>query len=648
MKRLAAVMAFALMLASVFFTGVGCMGEEPAAAASFSDDGRAYAQLSGGVSIPFSVAVAGEYDIFLLGDVRVDRAAILQDGAELAVGGESVTEVALEPGVEYVLEAEGEGECVIELMRHAAGRSIIWPAQIGGAETRGFIARPGSVFWYSLKGEGDWTGIFVSPEEGLRLRAEIYTRDGDFVAAAQPAANGGGYAFFETDGESEYRIRLWTAEPSVGAYTIMTAAGGAPESIGFYVEEMQLREGDMRSLRVMTEPGNVQTPMFWASEDEAIAKVSGDGVITAVAQGVTRVIVYGPGGLTADMAVDVRRVEPEYMAYLGDFVSVRAGDVMKPSMQVYPAAAADDQGILYSSDAPEIVSISETGEITALREGDAVITASYGEISTSMHVRVDEAPPRHRALLISEQNYRAEVNTVRIGAVNTVYNLESLFSGASYEGESCDVSVEVDLSADEALEAIAAAFAGASEQDVSILYISCHGYYENGMTVMQFVDGSTLAACDLEAALRKIPGTIVLLADFCDSGGLIGGGPKLAGGVVSAFAGGEAAFNSSKYKVLASAALGQDSYRLGYADGGQKAITVFAWALCDALGWDVEDQRRSALSADADYDGSITIWEAYQYTRRRVMWYMSRAGGDVRQDVQVYPEGDMFTLFQRE
>ena len=650
MKRWAAVMAFVLLLASVIFTGAVGMGEALPAAAAFSDDWRVYTELSGGVNVAFTPPAGGLYDIFLLGDVRVDRAAILLDGVEIVSGGGSLKNVELEAGTEYVLTASGEGECTIELMRHTAGRSMTWPASIGSAETNGFIARPGSVFWYSLKPAGKVTGIFVSPEAGLELKAEVYTADGRLVAAAQPAADGGCYVFFEPEENAEYRIRLWPAARAVGKYTIHTAMSGddAPESIALSVDTLSLREGDMRSLRVVTDPEDVQTVMFWASADPSVADVTGDGVITAVSQGSTRIYVYGPEGIETGVQVEVRRVEPEYMAYLGDFVSVRVGDVLKPSMQVYPAAAADDGGIEYVSDTPDIVSISETGEITALREGDAVITASYGGISTSMHVRVDEAPPRYRALLVSEQNYGADVNSVRVGAVNTAYNLESLFANAAYDGEKCAVTVEVDLTAKEMLEAIENTFAGAAEQDISILYISCHGFFESGMTMMQFVDGSVLAACDLELALRKIPGTIVLLADFCDSGGLIGGVSGLAGGVVSAFAGEESAFLSSKYKVIASTSMGQDSYRLGYADDGQQAITVFAWALCDAMGWDVEAQRRGALSADTDYDGQITLWEAYLYTERRVMWYLSRAGGGISQQVRVYPEGDMFVLFERE
>ena len=297
---------------------------------------------------------------------------------------------------------------------------------------------------------------------------------------------------------------------------------------------------------------------------------------------------------------------------------------------------------------PEVVSVSGTGEITALLEGDAVITVRYGDLSDELRVKVDEAPARYRALFISEQNYLNDVNSVRVGAANTAYNLESLFSMAAYDGEECSTSVEIDLTADEALMAIETAFKGATAKDISILYISCHGFYKNGMTIMQFVDGSELAACDLEMALRKIPGTVVVLADCCDSGGLVGNGSDVSRGIVTAFSGEGAAFSSSKYKVIASAAIGQDSYRLGYATEGNEAITVFAWALCDALGWDVDDQRRGPLSADTDYDGKITLWEAYLYTDRRVMWYLSRAGANYVQDVQVYPEGDMFTLFERE
>ena len=64
----------------------------------------------------------------------------------------------------------------------------------------------------------------------------------------------------------------------------------------------------------------------------------------------------------------------------------------------------------------------------------------------------------------------------------------------------------------------------------------------------------------------------------------------------------------------------------------------------------MEGQRRGSLSADADYSGQITLWEAYRYTLRRVKWYLALADGSTgkyQQDVQIYPEGDGLVLFSR-
>ena len=50
---------------------------------------------------------------------------------------------------------------------------------------------------------------------------------------------------------------------------------------------------------------------------------------------------------------------------------------------------------------------------------------------------------------------------------------------------------------------------------------------------------------------------------------------------------GGASVRGSKYRVIASARLDQDSYRIGFA-GEESMSTVFARALCDGEGWDVD------------------------------------------------------------
>ena len=80
--------------------------------------------------------------------------------------------------------------------------------------------------------------------------------------------------------------------------------------------------------------------------------------------------------------------------------------------------------------------------------------------------------------------------------------------------------------------------------------------------------------------------------------------------------------------------------------------TVFARALCDAAGWSIDKNLRSAMRADMDFDRKLTLDELWLYTSKRVMWYlnlasnMSSSGGYV-QNVQVYPQNDAAVIFER-
>jgi hypothetical protein len=202
------------------------------------------------------------------------------------------------------------------------------------------------------------------------------------------------------------------------------------------------------------------------------------------------------------------------------------------------------------------------------------------------------------------------------------------------------------------IAAIRSTFKDAKESDVSLVYITCHGFYEAGMTFFVMADGSVLSARDLERELRKIPGEIILLADCCGSGGLLGQAgtsEDILDGIVSVFQGntGAPTMAGSKYRVIASALLDQDSYRISFSDDSETGMaTVFARALCDGAGWSIDRGTQSSMNADANYDGDITFNELAVYMSRRVSWYLNLAGGYV-QNVRAYPEGDGFVLFSR-
>ena len=120
-------------------------------------------------------------------------------------------------------------------------------------------------------------------------------------------------------------------------------------------------------------------------------------------------------------------------------------------------------------------------------------------------------------------------------------------------------------------------------------------------------------------------------------------------GVTGVFQGaiGATSLKASKYHVLASALLDQDSHRISFSGADESGMaTVFARAICDALGWSMDRGAQSAMNADTDYDGEITFDELYRYASKRVKWYLSLAGG-YAQNVVAGAEGDEFVVFAR-
>lgn len=263
----------------------------------------------------------------------------------------------------------------------------------------------------------------------------------------------------------------------------------------------------------------------------------------------------------------------------------------------------------------------------------------------------EPAQPKCRALVIGEQNYVSDDVADRDGAIHTAGGMRDMLRSLSMNYA---VQMKSDIGADAALTAIAEAFAGARAGDISLFYINCHGYYQNGVAWLLFSDGTTLTAAELEKALRRIAGTVVVIVDACNSGAFIGEGElDFADGFTSTFTGAAVSggLRMSKYKVICSSGLEQQSYRLGFAgaDVTEESIgTVLARCLCEGAGWDFIGDKRSAMRADTDFDGVVTLGDMQEFLVQRIDWYLSQTGGAYEQNVQVYPQNDGFVLFRRE
>lgn len=235
--------------------------------------------------------------------------------------------------------------------------------------------------------------------------------------------------------------------------------------------------------------------------------------------------------------------------------------------------------------------------------------------------------PVLRALLIACDDFVLQSDTGP-SSYNNVTNVRRALLQDSRGYRAIKVVVNQALDAEGFAALAEEAFAGALDQDISLVYISTHGLRGEGEAEDDFValmsDGlreSHLSGGEIKRAMDKVPGTKALILDACFSGAAIKKGLDRPY-VLSDFTG-------SDFKILCSAGGNEPSFLwtdgLGTVQGG----SYFAEALVDGI------NQRGRFAADENRDGQITLGELHAYQLRSY-------GASTP---QAYPENDPFVLF---
>lgn len=607
------------------------------------------------------------YDIcvFPAGETEAACHISLYEGEQLiSEASEGLTAISerLTAGTVYTLRLTGAGQVRLEAARHALSRCFEQPMALSadGDSYAKAIARSGDVHWYAVTAELSLPEVLAGlPEDsGLQLEARLFNESGRLLAEATQTAGGAFLLDFMPRSGRVYRVRVSATGGATGLYTLTTAQGdgGLPEALSLSQSALKLEGRQSRRLTAIFSPSDATDAVFWESSDATVAKVSQGGMVTGVSPGDAVITAYGAGAVRARCRVEVTRVPVEGIRLLTPNIDLNAGDEGAVEWEIIPRNATRPDVAFELTPEEGIVSIDGSGRLTALEPGTASLTLRTldGDCRVTAAIQVSPPPRRCRALLIGEQNYAATVASTRQGSANSVAGLRTMLNQLDVDGEPFEVRTALDVSRDGAIHAIWETFHSATRQDTSLIYITCHGYYSNGMTCFQMYDGSILTALELRMALDRVPGSVVLLADCCGSGGVIGQAGTTAdilAGINAVFSGmaGPSMFDASRFRVLASASIEQDSYRIGFEDreGESAMATVFARAVCEGCGWSIEGGTRVELLADQNADGQVSLDELYRYTARRVTAYLSLGQSDYTQTVRVSPEGDMSTLFGR-
>ena len=181
------------------------------------------------------------------------------------------------------------------------------------------------------------------------------------------------------------------------------------ESIAVTPDNVVMTVGDKDTLSVGYVPENAENKsVVWSSSDEAIVTVE-EGVLTAVAAG-DAVITADCDGVTDECTVTVNEkdIEVESVELNKTEAELVVGETFRLEATVLPEEASG-LTVTWSSSASEIVSVDDEGNVSALSEGKATITAEAGGVKATCDVTVSSASIPVESVTVSEESIEIKI-----------------------------------------------------------------------------------------------------------------------------------------------------------------------------------------------------------------------------------------------
>lgn len=470
------------------------------------------------------------------------------------------------------------------------------------------------------------------------------------------------------------RIRCYAGGTLLASCKVTVLA--APKKVSLGLSKLTLGAGETWQLSP-TITKNTHASFTWSSSKKSVAKVGRGGLVTARKKGKATVKVKTHNGKSAKVAVTVLAA-PGKVTLDRTAADLHPGDTLKLKAALPNKTASQ---ITWTSSDPGVAKVSGSGKVTAVGVGSATVTAStFNGKSASCAVTVSPTPtPKpvsedgtvtYRALLIGEERFAGDYCPRNRSDVTAMADM--LGSVRGLYGGRYSVTKKYDLSTSQILKAIRNTFSAADADDVSLFFIATHGDVvetgENAGTLITCPDDK-LKFKDLAAALKAVPGKVIVILESCGSGAAVyaNGAPQYEAAQ---------AFDRAAVAAFAEADPGVEAAvpRGGLTSGGIRSNTgelrvenkfyVLAASDYQELSWGMENDydhfnfftmwltdgigTAGHMLADTDKNGQVTLHELYSYIAevgdnyaiqlKRKLYY---------QHVQVYPANSDFVLFTR-
>ena len=223
-------------------------------------------------------------------------------------------------------------------------------------------------------------------------------------------------------GEGTATITATTMDGSKISDSIeVTVNAIAVNELDLEVKNKEMEIGEKFKIKPLIYPTNATYQgCTFVSQNESVATVDSLGYVTAVGKGETDITVTSEKypDVSINFHVSCFSIIAEKLNYRLTDLEIKEGENYFFTPTVFPTNTTN-KGLTYSNTNPEVVSVSESGEIYALAAGTATVTAtskSNPELSTSLVVTVKG----------SEENIKTTLSyTYKDFAYNNIANVDN-------------------------------------------------------------------------------------------------------------------------------------------------------------------------------------------------------------------------------
>lgn len=141
--------------------------------------------------------------------------------------------------------------------------------------------------------------------------------------------------------------------------------------------QLTLTEGESATLLATLTPKESKEAISWSSDNAKVATVSQSGEVKAVAEGSATITASLKNGKKATCKVTVTKKQAEEKTTISldkASATLKVGETLELVTTLAPENAKDE--VTYSSSKEEVAKVDDKGVVTAVAEGEAVITAS--------------------------------------------------------------------------------------------------------------------------------------------------------------------------------------------------------------------------------------------------------------------------------